>query len=137
MPQALVEPCILAGTSERGYCPKCGKPWTRVIEKGLTAHDGDTETIYPEGTTANRLALLRQAARERGQEYVNTTTTTGWAPGCTCGFEPVPGVVCDPFCGSGTVMEVALKLGRHAVGIELSETYCRDHIVPRLEKYLC
>lgn len=29
-PPALVEPCILAGTSEQGCCPECGAPWTRV-----------------------------------------------------------------------------------------------------------
>ncbi|KKK59282.1 hypothetical protein LCGC14_3035940, partial [marine sediment metagenome] len=31
-PEALVEPCILAGTSEHGNCPKCGTPWERVVE---------------------------------------------------------------------------------------------------------
>jgi DNA modification methylase len=29
MPPDLVEPCILAGTSEAGCCPHCGTPWTR------------------------------------------------------------------------------------------------------------
>jgi DNA modification methylase len=33
-PEALVEPCIKAGTSERGACPECGAPWRRVVEKG-------------------------------------------------------------------------------------------------------
>ena len=33
-PEALVEPCIKAGTSERGCCPVCGAPWERVVEKG-------------------------------------------------------------------------------------------------------
>jgi DNA modification methylase len=32
-PTALVKPCILAGTSERGCCPKCGAPWRRVVLK--------------------------------------------------------------------------------------------------------
>ncbi|MHB9131151.1 MAG: DNA-methyltransferase [Armatimonadota bacterium] len=27
-PPKLVEPCLLAGTSEKGVCPKCGAPWT-------------------------------------------------------------------------------------------------------------
>src|SRR5690606_14377231 len=30
MPTALVEPCILAGTSPQA-CPHCGAPWERVI----------------------------------------------------------------------------------------------------------
>lgn len=33
-PYKLVEPCIKAGTSEKGCCPKCGAPWVRMVEKG-------------------------------------------------------------------------------------------------------
>lgn len=33
-PAKLVEPCIKAGTSEKGCCPKCGAPWVRMVEKG-------------------------------------------------------------------------------------------------------
>lgn len=33
MPEKLVEPMILAGTSERGVCPECGAPWRRVTER--------------------------------------------------------------------------------------------------------
>ena len=36
-----------------------------------------------------------------------------------------PGVICDPMCGTGTTIGVAHKLGRHAVGTDLSEDYCR------------
>jgi site-specific DNA-methyltransferase (adenine-specific) len=32
-------------------------------------------------------------------------------------------VVCDPFCGSGTTLASALRLGRCGVGIDLSEEY--------------
>ena len=37
---------------------------------------------------------------------------------------PENGIVLDPFMGSGTVAEVALKLNRHFIGIELSPEYC-------------
>jgi len=47
-PQALVEPCIKAGTSERGCCPECGAPWHRVIEKGESlAAPAIPERPYP------------------------------------------------------------------------------------------
>ena len=87
-PPALVQPMIKAGTSERGACCWCGAPWERVVEKGLTAHDGETSSAYEKGSTANRLAKLRQAARERGQEYTNMHQTTGWRPTCSC-YDPL------------------------------------------------
>ena len=37
--------------------------------------------------------------------------------------EPVPALVLDPFCGSGTTGVVALRHGRSFVGIELSREY--------------
>jgi len=37
---------------------------------------------------------------------------------------PKGGVVLDFFCGSGTALQVALKLGRNYIGIDLSEKYC-------------
>lgn len=32
-PRKLIEPCILAGTSEKGACVKCGAPWGRIMER--------------------------------------------------------------------------------------------------------
>lgn len=40
---------------------------------------------------------------------------------------PEGGTVLDPFVGGGTTMSVALGMGRDAVGVELSTTFC-DHI---------
>lgn len=42
-------------------------------------------------------------------------------------------VILDPFAGSGTTGEVALRMGRKFIGIELNEKYAKDLIVPRLE----
>jgi len=33
--------------------------------------------------------------------------------------------VLDPFCGTGTTMLVASRLGRKSVGIDVSESYVR------------
>lgn len=137
-PEDLIKPCILAGTSARGCCPKCGAPWERVVESNNPPNDGVTKSRYQEGMAANRLAMKRQAARERGEEFVNRAVTTGWQPTCECGETTTqPCTVLDPFGGSGTTGKVALELGRNAVLIELNPDYVkliekRCHITPGL-----
>jgi len=130
-PEKLPEICIKAATPEVGCCNKCGVPWARIIEKGLTAHDGTTHGKSDPNDKSNkgaygRLAQLRQAARERGGEYINTQKTLGWKPSCNCNTikPPVPSLVLDPFMGSGTVLEVAAYLGRKSIGCDISTEYC-------------
>ena len=49
----------------------------------------------------------------------------GWRPTCGCPpAAPVPCVVLDPFGGRGTTADVARRMGRHAVLIELQPDYC-------------
>lgn len=42
---------------------------------------------------------------------------------CIVTGSPPGGLVLDPFLGSGTTLDVAADLGRHAVGIDLNRTY--------------
>ena len=42
-------------------------------------------------------------------------------------------IVIDPFCGSGTTGETALRMGRKFIGIELNKDYVNNLIIPRLE----
>lgn len=117
-PEKLVEPCILAGTSERGCCASCGAPWERVIERT------DTPDISAKGS---RFDLGKTGARDNGdrtqagERFVKRPI--GWQPGCTCGAAVVPCVVFDPFNGSGTTGAVARKHGRRYVGLELNHEY--------------
>ena len=118
-PPALVEPCIKAGTSERGCCPTCGAPWQRVVEKERK----------PRGDAFGRKAVGGYDHGQAGSPYMQTvaSTTLGWQPTCGCPAEgePQPCVVLDPFGGAGTTMLVADRLGRHGVGVELSGEYTR------------
>ncbi len=123
-PEALVDPCVAAGTSERGHCPRCMKRWKRKTRPAIeVAHTGETSSAYPEGSTANRLSMLRQAAREQGREYTGSRITVGWVASCKCGVEPVADVVLDPFIGSGTTAVVAIRHGRQYLGCELNPGY--------------
>lgn len=39
---------------------------------------------------------------------------------CILAGSPLGGIVLDPFCGSGTTIAVAERLGRHGVGVDLT-----------------
>jgi DNA modification methylase len=45
--------------------------------------------------------------------------TTGWAT-CDCDHETEPGVVLDPFMGTGTTLDTARAMGRSAIGVDLA-----------------
>jgi DNA modification methylase len=114
MPEALVEPCILAGTSEKGYCPACGEACERQIEKS-----NSTRTFPDNGKGIDE----RKADGTNQRAGECQTKTIGWLPSCQCSRDPQPGIVLDPFFGAGTVGVVAKRLGRSCIGIELNPEY--------------
>jgi DNA modification methylase len=146
-PRALVEPCVLAGTSARGCCAGCGAPHRRRVEgERVPTRPGKVSKVYEPGNnkqdTGDDRRLRGFNARWREGHvvgnrdpgrHVTTTRTVGWEPTCPCGDGGAvrPCVVLDPFVGSGTTCLVAVDLGRAGWGIELSEEYLRDHCVPR------
>ena len=46
----------------------------------------------------------------------------------------VPCVIADLFAGSGTTLEAGYNLGLDYVGIEISDQYIHEHIIPRMHK---
>lgn len=126
-PPALIEPCILAGTSERGECPKCGKAWVRVMESRIIPTGGGKPTkMYDSKTMASSMNN-----KDSFVPGIKDVTTLGWRPQCDCvdnedhegPLIPVPQTVLDPFNGSGTTGEVAIKHRRNYIGIELNPAY--------------
>ena len=128
-PTEIPRRAILAGTSARGCCPRCGAPWQRVVERitvrerlaqngtGLLKN-GKNEAIQATGVRNHSLSV------SHGQADTPTVTTTGWQPACHCNAgEPIPATVLDPFGGAGTTALVANRNGRHAILCELSPTY--------------
>ncbi len=111
-PPALIEPCILAGTSERGVCAACGAPHVRVVERTAMVLDRSSRT-HELGRTRSSGTMLEPPA----------AATIGWQPACTCDAATVPAIVLDPFSGAGTTGLVADRLGRNAVLIELNPAY--------------
>ena len=122
-PVALVEPCILAGTSARGACLECGVPWRRIVADSDSAHSDDSDYGSDNG---RRVAQARNAGRSHGGDRDNPFAqpeTLGWEPTCGHDSKPVAPVVLDPFAGSGTVGVVALRHGRDFLGIEMNPEY--------------
>ena len=118
-PTALVEPCIRAGTSERGVCAKCGAPWVRESSTRYVPAPG----WGPGSANGARGGNGEQKALKPRPRLKRETETTGWRPSCDHGAATVPAVVLDCFGGSGTVGVVAQRLGRDAILIEISPTY--------------
>ena len=142
-PQKLVEPCVKAGTSERGVCPECGAPWARETSASRRGRLGVT-VGRSRAVTASVNSVGSGAQRNTHAPGVThdldarRRETTGWRPTCrherSCGehpatlggcppAEPVPATVMDPFGGTGTVGLVAQRLGRRAVLIDLNAEY--------------
>ena len=121
-PPALVEPCVKAGTSERGCCPQCGKQWERVVKR---------EKHPSRNMEAQREQARASTGRTDGHisgpgGMCDATRTLGFRPACDCDAgEPVPAVVLDPFFGAGTVGLVCEQLGRDWIGCELNHEYAK------------
>ncbi len=121
-PPKLVEPCILAGTSAKGVCPACGAPWVRKTNQQFIPQE---DVSLERGVRcAPDQKMMDPSSRWAGYPRGTTVSkTVGWQPGCECDQEPVPGVVLDPFVGSGTTCRVADRLGRRGIGLELKAEY--------------
>ena len=132
-PVDLVLPCILAGTSARGCCSVCGKPWARVVKKHKASAFYNT-TEYKGRDNIN--GIRRNDTDRAGGFYGACTNTLGWRQTCDHDAEPVPCIVLDPFAGSGTTGEACRMLPnpRRFVGLDLSGDYLCDFALPRAER---
>jgi len=116
-PPNLVRRMVRAGCPAQ-VCVECGKPWRRVVQptpeyakrlgKSWHGHEAD----------------LSAGNVKRGGSATAEYVTLGWQPTCACSADTQPGLVLDPFCGSGTTGMVAVEEGRRFLGFDLSEEYC-------------
>ena len=139
---------ILAGTSEKGACSKCGAPHRRILEKGpggyyqVSAgwdvgpcpHGAEMTGKWKnkDGEASKRIIDNVKAARDAGGDHDHPfppRKTLGWGATCKCkGADIVPCVVLDPFHGAGTTGVVAKELRRRYIGTEIKEEYVKISI---------
>ena len=110
--------CIKAGTSLKGCCAKCKRPWTRLMEDTGVEDESAKGSKFEAGKT-----LVQQPRHPNASNKPRTVKKTiGWVPDCKCGVSEVePCIVLDIFHGSGTTGAVAEYLGMKYIGIELSQ----------------
>lgn len=132
-PPKLIEPCIKAGTSERGVCPHCGSPWKRIVDRvRVPTRPGDGSKVHGVNSRVNVSRDVNHKSEWDGKvtgnrdpkRHVTSTATTAWLPSCKCpAHEPVPATVLDCFGGEGTTLMVCQRLGRNGVMTELNPAY--------------
>jgi DNA modification methylase len=115
---------IVLGWSPREVCTACGEGRRPVSEKGALGRPergnhgaGNEYNRAPHGLTS-----VDRADWQRGVTYA----VTGYACACPDTTAPsTPGVVLDPFGGTGTTAFVAAVNGRAGISVDLSADYCR------------
>ena len=133
-PPELPERCILAGCPDK-VCKKCGTPHLTQIHGGYK--DAFNIRVRDMKTKPEKWGKLYRASKEEIEKYDEKSYVSPikekviFSCDCNVGFEP--GIVLDPFCGSGTTLVVAKRLGRKYIGIDIKSEYV-EMSKRRLEK---
>ena len=100
----------------RHVCNECGQPRRRITEASYTPTQA-TNNATDRGGIEGVNGAGSDPTFVHGRADKNVTTL-GWSD-CGHGDNWRPGIVLDPFAGSGTTLAVATGHGRDAIGIDL------------------
>src|SRR6266850_1947729 len=123
-PPELIETPIKAGCPEL-VCKRCGTARQKLFV-------GRNESAFNIRVRDVQHGRIKHSDRRASQREVDAYDETAYGGGgkrlvgytdcgCNAGFHP--GIVLDPFMGSGTTALAALKLGRRFIGIEVHPEY--------------
>ncbi|MBK6857449.1 MAG: hypothetical protein IPG97_13125 [Microthrixaceae bacterium] len=103
-------------------CTVCGAPSERITsEPEYVSTTGGRVVNHFDGDRKGESVNAWEVDGGNPGHVVRSTTTIGWSE-CECpddGTKWRPGVVLDPFAGSGTTLMVANELERDAVGFDI------------------
>ncbi len=112
-PELIVRP-VMAGCPAK-VCLACGRPVARVVESSYVGEPDDSTRRKEHGRLNGR-----DNPPERGWE--RERKTVGWSCGCPAnGATTRPGLVFDPFGGTGVTAMVATGHGRDCLLVDLDE----------------
>lgn len=94
---------------------------TRIIESQVYDEGRGAKRIFGKYSSFEEDERGKSGRQDTARSYIpKKPVTVGWTP---LSENWTPGVVLDPFCGSGTTGEAALLLGRSFVGVDLYPSY--------------
>jgi DNA modification methylase len=109
---------LILGWCPQEVCSECGEGRAPVSDKEATL------PAPPFDTYNRRPTAAIGGGPPSGKGVI--ATITGYACACPDTTAPsTPGVVLDPFAGTGTTVMVARALGRTGIGVDLSADYLR------------
>lgn len=118
----LVEECIKPGCPKE-VCVICGKPKTEKYHIINTTYDNltdDQKKVYDKIDSVDTTDELKAKMKEK---MLRKKESLGFTSTCKCNKEYEAGIVLDPFCGSGTTVVTAKRLGYRFTGIEMNPKY--------------
>lgn len=104
----------------RRVCGVCGQPSRRITGEPTYVNDNGTERTTLDETWRHGRVGLKGDQLGKAGHLTRRAETVGWSD---CGHGAwQPGVVLDPFVGSGTTLAVCSGMGRESIGIDLDYT---------------
>ena len=127
-------PAVVFGTWREQMAAKQTLVWRKPVDAGVvgstTGYRTDTEMIFLLGEWPKRTSAWSSVLETNSNKNAYLRPGLGHPHAKPVALLEVliercpPGVIADPFAGSGSTLVAAVNQGRKAIGVELEERYC-------------